>query len=499
MKNMKKEVIRLMLAGIIGGLISFGLIHFSNIGTSASSVVKSDHAQNYQMLTRTNLLTGESAPDFTAPAQLALPTVVHIKATSGEKETNKRDNDRIQPFFGFPDDFFDGFDFFRQPDIGRRNSSGSGVILTSDGYIVTNNHVVEGSDKLEVTLYDNRSFPATIIGTDPSTDLALLKIKANNLSFLKFGDSDKLQVGEWVLAVGNPFNLTSTVTAGIVSAKGRSLNIISDKFKVESFIQTDAAVNPGNSGGALINRAGELIGINTAIAGTRTGTFSGYSFAVPAAMVQKVVNDLMTYGQVQRAFLGISIQDVNAELAEKEKLQVNNGVFVGAVNEGGAAEAAGIKKGDVITKINEVTVTTAAQLQEQVARQRPGTQVNITIIRDGKEKIIPVTLKNKSGNTALVKREKSEEINSVLGAVFGKVDPAELEKLDLSYGVRVESLSSGKLKSAGIREGFIITKVDREPVRTPEELVAKLENKTGGVMFEGVYPNGTKAYYAIGL
>ncbi|MCS7073317.1 MAG: trypsin-like peptidase domain-containing protein, partial [Bacteroidia bacterium] len=314
--------------------------------------------QNFS-LTRFNNPDFEQPMDFRSAAAQATPAVVHIKSTITKRNSRSSSpfGDDFNPFREF---FGDGF-IQPQP----TDATGSGVILTADGYVATNNHVIENADKIEVILNDNRSYTATLVGTDPSTDLALLKINEKNLPFLKFGDSDKLEIGEWVLAVGNPFNLTSTVTAGIVSAKARSINILQDRFKIESFIQTDAAVNPGNSGGALINTKGELVGINTAIA-TKTGYFSGYSFAVPVNIVRKVMDDLMQYGEVQRGFLGIEIRDVNAELAKEKKLKDVKGVYVGKVNENSAAESAGLKEGDVITKIDEVKVNTASELQEQI-------------------------------------------------------------------------------------------------------------------------------------
>jgi len=300
-----------------------------------------------------------------------------------------------------------------------------------------------------------------------------------------------------VLAVGNPFELNSTVTAGIVSAKARSINILSDKFKIESFIQTDAAINPGNSGGALINTNGELNGINTAIA-SRTGTYNGYAFAIPSKIVAKVIDDLGKYGEVQRGFLGISIRDVDAALAEKENLPTTKGVYVAAVNEKSAAEDAGIQKGDIVIKVDDITVNSASQLQEQIGRHRPGDKVVLTVIRDKKEKAFDVILKNKAGTTQLVKKEVNETTRA-LGANLQEASKDEIKELKIQGGVKVAQLLPGKLREAGVREGFIITHIDKQLVMSVKDVTDKLTNKQGGVMIEGIYSDGTKAFYAIGF
>lgn len=423
--------------------------------------------------------------DFTHASEETVHAVVHI-TTTYERAYSK------DPFY----------EYFYGPGYGQAKASGSGVILSEDGYIVTNNHVIDGADKIEVTLNDKRGFTAKLIGTDPGTDLALLKIEGKDLPTTKLGNSDIVKVGEWVLAVGNPFNLTSTVTAGIVSAKARSINILEydpDKeiFPIESFIQTDAAVNPGNSGGALVNSKGELVGINTAIA-SRTGSYSGYSFAVPVNIMKKVIKDLMEFGQVQRAFIGVNIRDLSQEVANELNIKEVRGVYVTRVISGGAAEVAGVKEGDIITKIGNVEVNSVPALQEQIGSFRPGDKISVTIKRSNSDKIVSLTLKNKDGNTAVELKETSE-ILSALGASFKEASERELKALKIDNGVKVTKLGSGKLRVAGIKEGFIITKVDSQSIKDSQEIVELLKNKKGGVLIEGIYPNGMKGYYSFGL
>lgn len=428
-------------------------------------------------------------PNFVTASAIATPAVVHIK-TKATANANGRSNvpDPFRDFFG--QEFFGP----RGPQMG----SGSGVILSADGFIVTNNHVINGADEIEVVLNDKRSFNATIVGTDPSTDIALIKIQTVGLPYLTFGNSDELQVGEWVLAVGNPFNLTSTVTAGIVSAKGRNINILGGGNSIEAFIQTDAAVNPGNSGGALVNVKGELIGINTAIA-TNTGSYQGYSFAVPANIAGKVVEDLRNFGTVQRAYLGIQIQDVDATLASKEDLSVTYGAFVADFLPNSAAEAAGLKKGDVVVKIEDVVVRSTPQLMEVVSRKRPGEKVKVVVDRKGKQQDFTITLRGADGGTNVVKAEAKPEMAAALGASFEAASKKELESLKIEGGVKVTKLNNGVLKNTGMREGFIITKVDKTTVKSPKELTKALQQANGGVLIEGFYPNGSKAYYGFGM
>ena len=424
-------------------------------------------------------------PDFTQAAAYAVHCVVHVK-TESTARTNTND-----PFF----DFFFGNPFNNLPPQ-KAMASGSGVIISENGYIVTNNHVVQNADKVQVVLNDKREFSAEVIGKDPTTDLALLKIEAKELSFLNYGNSDNVKVGEWALAVGNPFSLTSTVTAGIISAKGRNINILNEKFAIESFIQTDAAVNPGNSGGALVNTKGELIGINSAIA-SNTGSYAGYSFAIPVNIVRKVIADLIEYGEVQRAFLGVVLQDLNADLASKKGIKEIKGVYISELSEDGAAENAGLKEGDIILKIEDAEVNNIPELQEQIGLHRPGDKILITIKRKEETKNVMVELKNKDGDTNVVKA--SENILSDLGAELQSVSPGEKSKLGISGGVRVVKLKNGKLSSVGIKPGFIITHIGNKEVNSPEDIAKIVQSEKRGLLIEGVYPNGSKAYYGIGL
>ncbi len=434
---------------------------------------------------------GAVGVDFTQAAEQTVNAAVHIQTKA------KRQNIGNDPF----ENLFFGNPYQRsQPQI--EESSGSGVIISSDGYIATNNHVVEGSDEIEVVLNNRKSYTATVVGTDPSTDLALLKVNDTELPYLLYGNSDEVRLGEWVLAVGNPFNLTSTVTAGIVSAKGRNINIIGNNqnkkiFPIESFIQTDAAVNPGNSGGALVDTKGKLIGINTAIAST-TGSFAGYSFAVPVNIVKKVMDDLLAYGEVQRALLGVGMRDVDAKLAQERSLKNTAGVYVSGIAENSAADDAGFKEGDVIIKLDATKINTAAELQEQIGRHRPGDKVTITVVRNNAEKELAVTLKNRNGNTNVVKNSLSE--NSVLlGATLEEVNTEDKQFLRIAAGVRIKKLDNGKLRNAGIKEGFVITSIDKKQTFTVSDVTSALNNKRGGVLIEGVYANGMRAYYGFGL
>lgn len=426
------------------------------------------------------------APDFTEAAERTVNAVVHVTT---EAQVQQRD-----PLA----DFFWGY---RQAQPQIQRGAGSGVIMSDDGYIVTNNHVVDGADRITVHLNDKRQYEARVIGRDPSTDIALIKVDAKDLPTLTYGNSDDVRVGEWVLAVGNPMNLTSTVTAGIVSAKARNINILQydqsrDVFPIESFIQTDAAVNPGNSGGALVDAAGNLIGINSAIAST-TGAYTGYSFAIPANIVRKVAADLMEFGSVQRAYIGVSIADVDPALAKEIGLERPKGVYVKGLTEGGAAAAAGMKAGDVIVKVGNINVDNVPQLQEQVGKFRPGDQVAVTVLRSGEEQVMDMKLRGREGSLTVA--NKGSATSTVLGAEMVAATAEELKALNLESGVKVVNINGGKLRSTGIREGFIITQIDRTRVREPKDVLRALDEKRGGVLIEGVYPNGTKAYYGLGV
>ncbi|MGC1243560.1 MAG: trypsin-like peptidase domain-containing protein [Chryseosolibacter sp.] len=375
------------------------------------------------------------------------------------------------------------------------HSSGSGVIISDDGYIVTNNHVIEDATNIEVVMNNNQRYYAKLIGSDSNTDLALLKIKAQKLPFVPYGDSDNLQPGEWVLAIGNPFDLNSTVTAGIVSAKARNIGILQEKngLSVEAFIQTDAAVNPGNSGGALVNLSGELIGINTAIA-TSSGSYQGYSFAIPVSLVKKVMDDLLEFGKVQRGLLGINIGDVDAARAEQYDLTVTQGVFVSNVITGSAAAESGIQSGDVIVAIDNHIVNSVSELQEWVARNRPGEEILVTFLRKGAKMDVKARLKNSKGEESF---EKKEVRHFIEGAKFEDVPYRELAKLLLDGGVKIVSIASGKWKKAGVKKDFIIAFIDKVPVENVEDLNRILEYKKGGVLIEGFYADGEKGTYGV--
>lgn len=422
-------------------------------------------------------------PDLTFAAEKSIQTVVHI-ATQSMRDGGWSSGN---PFF---DELF-GAQRQQKPQIAQ--GFGSGVILSEDGYIVTNNHVIEDAQKIKVILNDKREFDAELIGTDPSTDVALLKIDAKNLQFLTYGSSDKLRIGEWVLAVGNPFNLTSTVTAGIVSALGRNLRINDDQYSIEAYIQTDAAVNPGNSGGALVNQEGKLVGINSAIA-SQTGSYTGYSFAVPVSIVKKVVDDLKEFGEVQRALIGVNISDVNAEIAEKLDLGKVEGVYVAGVPDNGAASEAGIEIDDVITSVDNVAVKNSAELQERISQYRPGDDVKVVVIRNNKEKQFTVTLRNKNGDTQIVR-----DITTVLGAEFEPATNRDKQNLEIRNGIKITNLNKGKLKEAGLKEGFIITTVNKKPIFEVNDFKREIGNAKGGILVEGVYPNGELAYYVFGV
>lgn len=486
-----KKILSVFAIASIGGLTSLGVSHFfQNNAATPASMLGYRAPVNY-----VNMPAGaESTVDFTSAADLSIHAVVHVKTTYPiESAQNQMYN--YDPFR----------DFFGQRAPQRQeapSATGSGVIVSQDGYIITNNHVVDGADKIEITLNDKRSYIADVIGKDPTTDLALLKIKEINLPYIAYGNSDNVKVGEWVLAVGNPFNLTSTVTAGIISAKGRNINILENdpskgQFPIESFIQTDAAVNPGNSGGALVNTKGELVGINSAIA-SNTGSYTGYSFAIPVNMARKVISDLLEFGEVQRAFMGISIADLDAKLAKEKSINEIKGVYVKGLTAGGSGEDAGIKEGDVITKIGEIDVNNVPELQEQISRFRPGNKITVTLKRNNQEKTVPVVLKNKNGNTDVVEKQKVEVVNA-LGASFESINDDDMKKLGIANGLKISKLNSGKLLSAGIKEGFIITSVDKKKITSVDDVRAALETKKGGVLIEGVYPNGMRAYYGFGM
>lgn len=479
--------------GLVGGMIPLGFSMFLNSSPFQSlsdQVIDGNRIQAKQVSFQSESTLG---PDFVQASESSINSVVHV-TTKVVRTTVQRD-----PFF----------EFFYGPGTGNRefkqygSGSGSGVIVSSQGYIVTNNHVIEGASEIEVILNDNSKYTAKIIGADPSTDLAVLKIEAPNLQPIALGNSDNVKIGEWVLAVGNPFNLTSTVTAGIVSAKARNINILSsksskDNVPIESFIQTDAAVNPGNSGGALVNTRGELIGINTAIA-SQTGSYTGYSFAIPVNLMQKVMRDLIDFGLVQRGFLGVQIADITQELKEKNELSSTKGVFVAKVIEDGGAEKAGVKEGDVILKIGSKEINSVAALQEEIGKRRPGDKVPVTIRnKKGDEVVKEILLRNSNGETSLLDKATISK-TTALGATFSPLTEKEKKDLNLTYGVKIKSLSVGKLQSIGLEEGMYITKINDKPVYSVEQLTNELNSGNRGVLLEVMSASGRKDYFGFGL
>lgn len=479
MKNFKKGLFTLLVA-LVGGFVA--LWAYTRYFEEPKIVtVQQGQSMRYASLPATD--SGE-LPDLTFAAENSVHAVVHIMVT--QKGGYYAQNPLIDWFFGDRGG--------NRQEMPVRQGFGSGVIISADGTIVTNNHVIDEADEIKVILNDKREFTAKLIGTDPQTDVAVLKIDAKDLPFLRFGNSDDLKLGQWVLAVGNPFNLTSTVTAGIISAKGRNIGINQSLSGIEAFIQTDAAVNPGNSGGALVNTRGELIGINTAIA-SQTGTYSGYSFAIPVGIVKKVVSDILQYGDVQRALLGVEIGDVNAKIAHDNHLDKIEGVFIGKVQSGGSADLAGIKDNDVIISVDGMDVNSPAELQEQINKHRPGDKVSMVIKRDNKKKPFNVTLRNKHGDTEIVKGGDNDDI---FGAKFVALSDRDKEELGISTGVKITELGNGKFKDAGIKKGFIITQVNKNAVSEVDELTRIIKKSRGGILVEGMYPNGEVAYYVFG-
>ncbi|PLW92485.1 MAG: deoxyribonuclease HsdR [Marinilabiliales bacterium] len=483
----RKSVLLSLLFGFSGALLAMGALYAGLRLTGSQTTEKELPKINNRAPVYQTAHTS-SAPEFTSAAELSVPAVVHIKTTFQRKNA-------------YYDDFFSPFyEFFNMPNRGNNGSvmgAGSGVIISDDGYIVTNNHVVNGADKVSVTLNDKRVYDATIVGTDPSTDLALIKIEEKELPYLVFANSDEVLVGEWVLAVGNPFNLTSTVTAGIVSAKARDINILGGGTSVESFIQTDAAVNPGNSGGALVNTQGELIGINAAIA-SNTGSYAGYSFAIPSNIARKVVLDLMNYGVVQRAYLGLTVAEVDGALAKEYGLESVEGLYITEIVPKGAAYEAGIDAGDIILSINGEKVNQNSRLNEIVAEHSPGDKLKIEIKRGKKIMIKTVELQNRRGETKLMD-PNDNNIISYLGATFEDPSQSELQRLRLEHGLKIVELQEGALKNAGVQNGFIVTSINHQPIYSSADIENALAGKSGGVLIEGVYPNGMKAYYGFGI
>lgn len=497
MTSFKKTLLALLVVAGVSSATSIALFSTLQDKSETTSINADTDPSAYATPTTFTPVVSRPAveTDFTRAAASTVNAVVSIKSTTMQQQrsSGSMEEEFFKYFFGQG-----RRDYTPQPRVGM----GSGVIISEDGYIVTNNHVIDQADKIEVTLNDKRSFEATLIGSDPVTDLALLKIDAEKLPIVRFGDSDKLQVGEWVLAVGNPFQLNSTVTAGIVSAKSRNLGMIapSNRMGIESFIQTDAAVNPGNSGGALVNTAGELVGINTAIY-SETGNYAGYSFAIPTSIVSKVITDLKQYGTVQRAMLGVSIMEMNDQLAKEKKIELRKGVYVAEVSERSAALEAGLESGDVIVAINGVATPTVAILQEQIARYRPGDKVKIEYFRGKDKKEADATLKNSDGNTEVTKASNID----MLGATLKEASDELKNKLRIRGGVEVAKVKEGQFKKAGIRDGFVILDINGERIMNVKNVEAVFQALMRGetrdkVMFiKGLYPNGRAAYYAVPL
>jgi len=476
------------LAGAAGGLLVILAIYLFSDGKIGSNQIadfnsiQTSETQNQIPASRVNF-TPQQAIDFTYAAEKTLDAVVHIKTETVSK-TNSYDD-----FFGQFQDYLHRY----PPRQNTYVAFGSGVIISTDGYIVTNNHVIDGADRISITFNDKRETEAIIVGTDPLTDLALIKVNESDLPYLTFGNSDDLKIGEWVLAVGNPFNLNSTVTAGIVSAKARNINILGGQ-SIESFIQTDAVVNRGNSGGALVNTQGELIGINAAIA-SHTGVYEGYSFAIPVNIVKKVIADLLEYGEIQRGYLGVQIQDINAEFAAANELESVDGIYVAAVVENGGADEAGIKQGDIILDVNGIATNSLSSLLGVIAQYNPGTVVIVGVARNNKKTNYNVTLKNKNGTTIVIKAGDSFN-NELLGALLKQVSAEELNALSIANGIKIISIEDGILSNSGISEGFIITEINGIRVNSQHNLdlaLSKSHRRT--IRLKGVYPNGVRVSY----
>ncbi|MGZ5242478.1 MAG: trypsin-like peptidase domain-containing protein [Bacteroidia bacterium] len=484
---MKQKIVKYFLlvvisfcAGLAGAFAFYKQVVLPQLA-EISFTKQYDLQAQYRTAAMVNAATPSGA-DFVSASEIARPGVVYIKVQGTVQQSD--------PFgFGF-------WDFFGN--IGPVSSSGSGVIISSDGYIATNAHVVQNADKIEVVMNNNkRSFIAKVVGSDPSSDLAVLKIEAKDLPFIQFANSDQLAIGQWVLAVGNPFNLTSTVTAGIVSAKGRNINIVQNQFPIESFIQTDAAINPGNSGGALVNTEGKLVGINTAIL-SKTGSYNGYGFAIPANIVRKIVNDIKDFGYVQRAFIEAEVVDIDERILQNLNGDNINGVYAQFVLESGKAYEAGLRKGDLILQMDDKRVDSRAEFDELLAYHRPGDKVKFVVKRGKESKEITITLTNQRGTTAL---EKSKSVKSeYLGAEFEEVTKLEKEKLGISSGARIFNISSaGQIRKMSLPEGFIITSFNRKTYNSLQELITAMENASGNIRIDGVSPNGSKASYSFYL
>lgn len=490
--NRMKKIISIFTIAALGAFFGVGINHLINVRNHSSNFeeMQKHHAKFASMFSAKEASVGF---DFVQVSEVSTPAVVHIKSHfEAEKVSSQKGQE--DPFEFFKNHGFD-FEMPRGPGM----AAGSGVIIAQDGYIVTNNHVIDNASKIEVTMNDKRTYVAEVIGTDKTTDLALLKIDEKNLKFMSFGNSDQVKVGEWVVAVGNPMNLTSTVTAGIVSAKGRSIDLLRNEenlYAIENFIQTDAAINPGNSGGALVSTNGQLIGINTAIA-SQTGSYTGYGFAIPVNLVKKVMDDLLKFGKVQRGVLGVAIQEISQELAEKEGLKELKGVLVQDVTADGSASKAGVKKGDVIDKVNGVEVNSVSGLQEVIGQYRPGDKVTLLVNRKGELKELTATLKGLDGKETLSLVDNSS-INTVKGATLTNLTKEEKDKLGIKNGVKIQSIGNGPFKGK-LQPGFIITKIDKQSIYSIQNVKSILENADGAVLIEGKNADGTDSVVGLKL
>lgn len=480
--TLTRKSVLLLAVGVLAMGFTSGLLGALMIGRGSGNLssksVATTPASQATIRSNTWLPQNGEVSSFSEAAERGKASVVFIKTLT---EAPRRRQD----------DFWSFFDFYGNR--GPIASAGSGVILTEDGYIVTNNHVVERADQIEVSLPNKHTYKATVVGTDPRTDLAVLKVEATALTPISLSNSDSVRIGDWVLAVGNPFNLTYTVTAGIISAKGRNINIVNDQFPIESFIQTDAAINPGNSGGALINLQGQLIGINTAIA-SRTGYYTGYGFAIPSNIVRKVVDDLRVHGSVQQAFLGADVIDIDNSIGEKLGLEDYSGVYVESVLAESAAAKAGLEKEDVIIAIGETMVDTKATFLELISLYRPGDKVEVRIRRGAQQKTLKLVMQNEEGTTAILKDRtvRSEE----LGADIKPLSKLEQQTLGVPKGYRLMNIRSGRIAQMGLAEGFVLLSLNGYVPETVDELVKLINGARGRIVIEGISPDGSRAKYS---
>lgn len=486
---MKKNILSIIIAALVGGLTAFAVAKNTEPQGTMQTVVPSEDGSSY----RTVNLNLSDYPDFTYAAESAVDAVVYVKVSVPVQDM--RGSGSIFDFF----DFFGPFG--QMPGQGQNQGSpreqvgsGSGVIIRQDGYIVTNNHVVGDASKIEVTLNNNQTYTASLVGTDPATDVAIIKIDAESLPTIPFADSDKLRLGEWVLAIGSPYELRSTITAGIVSAKGRSMPNYGKELKIESFIQTDAAVNPGNSGGALVNKQGQLVGVNTAII-SQTGSYAGYSFAIPSNIVRKIADDLITFGSVKRAVLGVTVSEIDAKKAQELKLSTPQGVYINEVLKGSASDKAGIKSGDILISLDSTKINSFPALQEAVSQFRPGDKADVTVIRDGQRKTFSVTFNDSSVSNG---QDLGNGV-AFFGATITEAPEEVLSSLGLKKGVLIVEVGEGKMKEAGAQPGTVITYVNDTPVAKPQDVLNIAKKSKRAVYFEGVTSSGRRSIFGFGI